>query len=114
MSKKYFIPKKIESQNKHNKQHWTKYSKYKCNWFTAIGFICGKGNHQDKKQSIKITSVRKRLIDVSNLWGGIKPIPDALIKFGHIKDDSPKWLEIDVVQILTKDKKEIGTIIEVF
>lgn len=109
----YFIPKKIESQNKFQYSHWRKYSKYKKNWHWAIRLILGTSKNKTDKKHIKIMSIRSHMLDEGNLIGGCKPIPDALQSFGFIVDDSPNWVKIDYEQKLTKDKKQHGTHIQI-
>ena len=107
----YFIPKKIESQNITNKQHYWKYVKIKNAWLDAVCFFMRSGNASGYR-TIRITSVRKLLLDYGNLVGGAKPLMDAIVKMGHLVDDSPKHSH----QIYEQRKKargeEEGTLIE--
>jgi hypothetical protein len=53
-----------------------------------------------------LRSYRTRLVDYANLVGGAKPIPDALIRLGWLKDDNPRWFHCDYFQFqVTKDKE---------
>ena len=63
-----------------------------------------------KKRKVRITSYRKRLIDKDNLC--LKPVMDALVKTGFLKDDSPKWCESTVSQRKCEKGEEPYTAIE--
>ena len=45
---------------------------------------------------------RAKVLDDENVGGGTKPITDALVELGILKDDSPEWLELTHFQIPTK------------
>lgn len=111
---RWFIPKKIESQNKFAYSHWRKYQKYARQWEDSIGWIMRDSTLPASFRNIYILSIRKRLIDEGNLVGGAKPLPDALKKFGWIVDDSPKWCKIKYEQRKIENSKEAeGTWIEI-
>lgn len=51
----------------------------------------------EAKRRVTITrcySGNQKLRDHGNLVGGLKPVVDALVLSGTIKDDSPHWVEI--------------------
>ena len=51
------------------------------------------------------------MLDTRNLWDHF--FTDALVIGGILFDDSPKYAEIEVSQIIVKDKAEVRTEIEV-
>ena len=108
-----FFPARIRSQNEFLYSHWRKYDRYKNMWQTAIGYMLGRGTHGNRKKNIKIVSVRTRFLDMGNLIGGAKPIPDALKRYGWIVDDSPRWVEISYFQRRPRRGEGCGTIISV-
>ena len=114
---RFFIPKKIESQNSFQYSHWRKYQKYARQWEQAVGFILRRApsSYPLAFRKIHIVSVRSRFLDVGNLIGGAKPLPDALKRLGWIVDDSTKWCEISYEQRkVTKGAPQTqGTIIEI-
>lgn len=109
------ILKEIQSQNKRDKWHWSKRSKEKDEWYWEIKSVL-KGSlsrlkyFSDDKKKVIITSMRKRLLDVPNLWGGSKGLIDSLVDLGLIKDDSPAFAEFEFRQCVGKP---MGTIIEI-
>jgi hypothetical protein len=60
---------------------------------------------------IRLSSYRVRLVDYANLVGGAKPIPDALVRLGYLKDDGPRWFFCDYFQIQVPREDE-RTVIE--
>jgi hypothetical protein len=61
---------------------------------------------------VRILSRRVRLLDLDNLYGGVKPYCDALRYAQAIRDDSPDAIELEVVQERVV-KGEECTIIEI-
>lgn len=88
------IPKRIESQNVYNKWHWSrqagngKYSE-KMIWYWNILSAC-KGRTRKPYFEGYILSLRTKLVDDGNLRGGAKPLEDALVDAGLLKDDDLK------------------------
>lgn len=110
-------PKKIDSQNIWQNLHWTDRRKLRIEWHWSLIEAMNKAKVRKTKVApgfvrMKITSYRKVLLDVGNLIGGAKPIPDVMIKLGLLKDDSPKWCDIEYAQVI--DKENPRTEIEIF
>ena len=53
---------------------------------------------------LEIVSYRKRYLDFDNFVGGCKQLIDAMIEEKFIWDDSPKYLDLRVKQVLNKEK----------
>ena len=52
--------------------------------------------------------------DHDNIYGGLKPVFDALVKTGLIKDDTREVISsLSVIQILVGKKKEVRTVIKI-
>jgi hypothetical protein len=47
---------------------------------------------------LDIQRLGARLLDIDNLYGGVKPLIDAIKEKRLIIDDSPKWVKIDISQ----------------
>ncbi len=110
-----FIPYKIRSENEFIYSHWRKYKKYKDAWYWILKSIVRfRKPRVTDYQTIKIWSIRKRILDYGNLVGGCKPVPDALIRLGWLVDDSPSWCKIhyDQVKLGETDYSEEGTVLE--
>jgi len=86
------------------------YEKYKRQWEAVLNIL----PKLDRKKLIvdtTIVSLRVRLIDLENLYGGSKPIRDTLQRRGWLYDDAPKWGGLQVIQEKVS-KDETGTIIK--
>lgn len=107
------VRKEIESQNVRDRIHWVKRRKNKADWaqeiWAALNGRTAKFFHGHKRKHVKITSLRSRLLDEGNLWGGGKDLVDALKTMGLIRDDSPKWIDLEMKQRLGGK----GTVIEI-
>jgi|TARA_R100001463_G_scaffold579_4_gene2459 hypothetical protein len=104
------LPITIKSRNVLDRQHWAKKSVLKKEYALLIRNQMRLNNIEEvtepKKLNLNIVSTRKRLLDYDNLVGGCKQLIDALIEENYIYDDSPKWLELSVQQVLNKDCEE--------
>jgi hypothetical protein len=47
---------------------------------------------------LKVTLIHKGTFDDDNLYSALKPVLDALVRVGYLRDDSAKWLELEAVQ----------------
>jgi hypothetical protein len=109
-----FVPHKIRSQNEFQYAHWRKYKAYADSWKSAMSRLLGRRKDREGEfRLVKITSIRKRMLDMGNLIGGAKPIPDALVLLGWLHDDAPKWCEIKYEQRKPLPSAECGTVIEI-
>ncbi len=60
----------------------------------------------ETKYKLSINCYVPRLMDIDNLWGGLKQFIDALTTEKFIYDDSNKWLEIkQIKQFKNKEPK---------
>lgn len=96
------IPKRIESQNVYNQWHWSKRAgngrnSEKMSWYWSILSACGK-RLRKPYFAVYILSFRKRLVDDGNLKGGCKPLVDAIVDAGLLKDDDVKSCKIHYYQ----------------
>lgn len=67
----------------------------------------------DVRMRVKITIYRARRFDPDNVRGGtVKIILDAMRDLQLLKNDSPRWLELEVEQRLEKDKLRERTEVE--
>lgn len=95
-----------------DKLHWSKKSKESKEWEQEIwAALHGKVPKASEPMIVKVTSIRKRLLDDDNLSGGFKGGRDALKRLGLIVDDNPKWVRFEYFQ--KTQKIGIGTIIEI-
>jgi hypothetical protein len=107
-----FIARDVPSQNKTTYAHWTVYHAEKQTWAKLIRAQLPHVTPPDRLIKCRITSFRGRLLDFGNLVGGAKPIPDALVHLGYLRDDSPRWFACECLQFQVP-KAERGTLIEI-
>lgn len=82
-----------------SKYGYFKLSKERKKWEKIIWGLCnGKPPKYDRKVTVRVTSMRTHELDEDNLAAGCKPIYDAMVKLGMIKDDSPKYCHMDPKQ----------------
>jgi hypothetical protein len=91
------------------------YKKERDAWVSA--FTLNKPWIPDAKSRRRVTITRcysgqQKLRDHGNLVGGMKPVVDALVLCGLLKDDSPKWCEVYYHQRRV-EKGERGTYITI-
>ena len=85
------IARRVPSQNTNQYRHWSHYAKERDTWFLLLRAQLPPRPPVDRPVHMLLRSYRNRLVDYANLVGGAKPIPDCLIRLGHLKDDGPKW-----------------------
>ncbi len=105
------LPRRVPSQNQSQYRHWTKYKQEKDTWFVLLRAQLTPRQPPDHAVRMRLTSYRVRLVDYANLVGGAKPIPDALIRLGWLRDDSPRWFFCEYFQIQVP-KAEERTVLE--
>tara|TARA_R100000655_G_scaffold77666_1_gene116908 strand:+ start:184 stop:561 length:378 start_codon:yes stop_codon:yes gene_type:complete len=105
------IPQKVESRNVLDKKHWAVKRRNKQIWAVFV-------RNQMKLKKIKeceigekfkltIISYRKKLLDIDNLYGGVKQLLDACSEEKLIWDDAPKYLDLKVEQHIGKKYETI-------
>ena len=104
---------KIESRNVLDKQHWAAKRRNKelyrmlvRNQMKLRTVPLAKHN---KRYIIEIISYRKRFLDIDNLYGGVKQLLDAMTDEQFIWDDAPKYIQLKVEQIKSKEYETVIT-----
>lgn len=100
------LPRRIPSQNQFQYRHWKAYMVEKEAWYVLLRAHLVPRRPVDEPVRIALRSYRNRLVDYANLVGGAKPIPDALIRLGWIKDDAPRWFHCDYSQFQVPKAQE--------
>ena len=93
------ILRRVPSQNQSQYRHWSLYMKEKELWYVLIRAHLSPRQSVQEPVRLRLVSYRNRLVDFANLVGGAKPIPDALVRLGWLKDDSPRWFHCDYSQL---------------
>ena len=106
-----FLPNKKSIERCKDKQvEWEyladKWYRYKTSWIKALNIVPKRERIQSFSHTT-IVSDRSRLIDLENLWGGSKPIRDALSRRGWIYEDGPKWSDLIITQRKVKKGEEM-------
>lgn len=79
--------------------HWRKYTAERDIWYALLRCrLVPKAPAETRLMKVGIVSYRVRLLDLTNLWAGAKPVPDGLKRLGYLVDDSPKWCDLTVTQ----------------
>ena len=102
------IDHRVFSRNKIDKMHWAEKGRLKGQYRILIRnqMRLNKIKETDGKCKIIINCYVKRMMDMDNVWGGLKQFIDALCTENFIWDDSNAWLEIkQIKQIKSKDAK---------
>ena len=104
---------KIESRNVLDRKHWA--VKRRCKQIWAL-FVRNQMKlrkvplaKHNKRYIIEIISCRKRFLDMDNLYGGVKQLLDAMTEEQFIFDDAPKYIQLKVEQIKSKEYETIIT-----
>ncbi len=66
----------------------------------------------DVRMRLTLTLYRARRFDPDNAHGGAKILIDAMRDLALLKNDSPKWLDLRIEQVLEKDKAKERTEVE--
>ena len=106
------IPKKIKSNNILMRSHWNVKRIDKKEYALLIRNqmrLKKVKKCEQKKYTLLIISMRKRLLDLDNLIGGCKQLIDACVEEQLIFDDSPEYVDLKFKQIT--NKQEITMII---
>ena len=94
------------------KSHWRKKERDKKSWREWVAAVARRGPwHHDKYQAprvvVKITVYRWNLQDKENLYGSTKHLTDAIVRAGWARDDSHRWMDLEVRERI--DRKERRT-----
>ena len=102
------IDHRVFSRNKIDKMHWAAKGRLKGQYRILIRnqMKLNKIKETDGKCKIIINCYVKRMMDMDNVWGGLKQFIDALCTENFIYDDSTTWLNIkEIRQIKAKESK---------
>jgi Holliday junction resolvase RusA-like endonuclease len=99
------------SLNVYLHQHWRDRSKVRDEWCELVmAAACGQPRPPLGYKRVTVTLYLRRLRDLDNAYGGIKPLVDALRLRGLIEDDAPDCIEL----VLRQHKAKVEmTIIEI-
>jgi hypothetical protein len=111
------------SANRYLRMHWAvkKKLRHGYSWAISMALLDQLKGQLDRfwrqplpKMRVQVTvhsggaSVRR--LDADNLWGGCKPLIDAMRDAGLIRNDSPKWIDLGVRE--NREPGRTGTRIE--
>lgn len=102
------IDHRVYSRNTIDRKHWAAKSRLKGQYQILIRnqMRLNKIKRTEGKCKLAISCYVTRMMDMDNVWGGLKQFIDALCSENFIWDDSPTWLQIDQVkQIKSKEAK---------
>jgi hypothetical protein len=90
------LPFATPSQNAYQRWHWRRRSELRdtCQMIIRV-FLRVRPLPQARapyRATVSVLRLGKRMLDYGNLVGGCKPVLDALVREGVIRDDSPRWV----------------------
>jgi hypothetical protein len=108
------IPRGMNGSHGLLRMGWRARSKYNKYWLQLIRSQINMAHRPARaRQVVSISQMRRRLLDRDNLYASVKPILDALRHWKLIKDDSEKWIELQLLQQSGPQKITIINIEEV-
>lgn len=93
------IKRRTPAGNKSTFGHWRDYAKERDIWSVLIRAKLPPKQKPAHRVKILVTSYRVNLQDRVNFEAGCKPIPDALVRLGYLRDDAIAWLDDTYRQI---------------
>ena len=102
------IPHRVYSRNTIDRKHWSYKLKLRKKYQLLVRNQMRLNDIKETKDKCKIiiNCYVTRMMDMDNVWGGLKGLIDSLTRENFIHDDSPTWLQIDQVkQIKSKEAK---------
>lgn len=81
-------------------------------WRTEVHVAMGRRAQPPEKARVTITVYRARRQDPDNAVASVKPVLDAMVKTGWLKDDRHECLELHVEEIPGTKKPDRRTMIE--
>lgn len=100
------------SLNKVLRMHWTAKTRLNNAWYYLVREKMPE--HYLKpfvKMRCSVILTHSRAYDHDNAYGAVKPVIDALKRWKLIFDDTPEYLDLEVVQVKST-RKESRTVIE--
>ena len=103
------------SLNKYLRMHWAVKKRLRHEFWLLLAERTNIDNRMSGPEKMRVQinvhskGATARRLDSENLWGGCKPLIDAMRDVGLIRNDSPRWLDLGVCE-----KREDGpfTVIE--
>ena len=102
------IDHRVYSRNTIDRKHWAWKSKLRKQYQILVRNQMRLNDIKQTKDKCRIiiNCYVTRMMDMDNVWGGLKNMIDSLTRENFIHDDSPAWLQIDQVkQIKSKEAK---------
>lgn len=106
------LPDIPKSPNRRRGEHWVVSKRYANYWKDLVRSQIEHPGECTIKMRVSISQMRKRTMDRDNLIASCKPLIDALTHWKLIKDDSEKWIDLDVRQVIGKEKITVVEVVE--
>ena len=89
-----------------NASHWGPKQQNKKRWQEYVNLLIGKRKRRIRRRVLlKIKVYRFSLQDPDNKVGSVKYLVDALKLAGWLCDDTPEFLELEVEEVIERDKE---------
>lgn len=108
---KFTLPFVLKNPQNGSVGHWAVRSKKRAADRLRCGqyILCAIGKQTEPvgRRRVVITLYRppQHAMDKEGAYSSVKPIPDSLVGLGHLRDDSEKWCDLQVVQVDDKRRK---------
>ena len=91
--------------NKLLRAHWAVRRREEKAWQILIRSVCGRPQAKvEARVRLEVTVRRPRLQDPDNAYASLKPVLDALVSEGWLKDDSCEWLDLSMREVVEKER----------
>ena len=88
------LPFATPSQNIYQRWHWGRQHKFRDDCVRILlWFLVGKPRQVDKRRRVTVRRYSCGRLDRGNFVGGCKPLIDALVHIGALRDDTEQWLD---------------------
>jgi len=96
--------------NKLLRAHWSVRRREEKDWRLLIRSVCGRPPAMvESRVRLEVTIHRLQLQDPDNAYASLKPLLDALVREGWLRDYSSQWLELDVQELVESDRRRCRT-----
>tara|TARA_Y100001963_G_scaffold6077_1_gene7833 strand:+ start:3109 stop:3414 length:306 start_codon:yes stop_codon:yes gene_type:complete len=96
-----------------NGRHWRVKQREHQRWREIVTVVCGRPKKRvEGRVALQVTMMRWNRQDKDNRYASVKPLVDAFKNLGWCVDDSDKWLDLSVSEVVERDKSQQGTIVE--
>ena len=103
------VPHNMQNQ----RMHWAARNRWNVAWREAVGWEWTRNKEKPSPLPLKFAKIQvvlsvMKLFDKDGSYSAVKPILDGLTAVGAIIDDSPQYIDLEVVQNKSYHRKDEG------